>query len=218
MAGVIVSGTHGVGKTTLVKNVVKECSNRNIKVNYILEQSRDWIDYYGYNWVETSTVEREDSAEIHTNFELALFYYYNWSLKHSLAKNENFIADRSIIDVLAYTRMFIEDNKFAFEKEPMDFSYGIWDLQEANKAEEVEYILYYDKELEAFGPNSQNDILVGNLSGDSLNHVKKQQTRARIQSYIKEVLDEEEFDYKIIERGDFDACTKGLIELFDSKK
>ena len=91
---IYIVGSHGAGKTTLAKLISKKFGLR-----YVRELARDILDYKNWTWKEMKPVD-------YYMFECALALYN--SEKRFM---NNFVSDRSIIDVSAYITYYLNKHK-----------------------------------------------------------------------------------------------------------
>jgi adenylate kinase family enzyme len=83
---IAISGSHGIGKTTLAKKISKE-----FKIKYIPEVARELMEHKHFNWKKAKKFQV-------MIFEKAILYSHLFYI----VNEKKFISDRSIIDILAY--------------------------------------------------------------------------------------------------------------------
>jgi hypothetical protein len=139
---IAIIGTHGVGKTTIVNDVCSQLGKYDIPLLKVREQSRDWIEEYGFSW-------RNCNPYQFGNYELGLFHYFMFMFMF----DNNIISDRSPFDVAAYAKLFC----------PQSFMNKIYDGLNENRAflkNGITYYLYVTQDpVDRFAYEVQEEII-----------------------------------------------------------
>lgn len=96
---IAISGTHGSGKSTLISEVYSKLKKRNIRVNMTVEVARKSIFLA--------------SNEKNADMQLDLF---GKQISEEMEASRNcdlLICDRSIVDILMYTKLFLSEDETA---------------------------------------------------------------------------------------------------------
>lgn len=139
---IAIIGTHGVGKTTIVNDVCMQLSQYDISLLKVREQSREWIEEYGFSW-------RDSNPYQFGHYELSLFNYFMFMFMF----DNNIVADRSPFDVAAYAKLFCP-------KSFMDKIYEGLTENEAFLKNGIQYYLYITKDpVDRFAAEVQEEIV-----------------------------------------------------------
>jgi predicted ATPase len=95
---IAISGSHGVGKTTLAEKL-----NATLKFNFISEVARKVAAEMGYATTDDIMAATQEEKRI---FQQRVFYDQLLAEMTRSVDNQGFISDRSIFDVLAYMQLY----------------------------------------------------------------------------------------------------------------